>query len=142
MTTFVDTNVLLYLLNENEELHDWAKKAVEERKTHGPLIICDIVYSEFSVGMETLEKTNEAVAALALERLRFTNETLFHAGKLYKEHKKRGGMRSNVLADYLIGAQAELEKAPLLTNNAKDYTSCFPRMSIIQPPVKTGAEPS
>jgi predicted nucleic acid-binding protein len=134
MTTFVDTNVLVYLLNENEELHDWARKAFEERKAHGPLIICDIVYSEFSAGMDTLEKTNEAVAELALERLRFTNETLFHAGKAYKEHKRRGGTRSNVLADFLIGAQAELEQAPLLTNNAKDYASYFPKMSIIQPP--------
>jgi predicted nucleic acid-binding protein len=129
MTTFVDTNVLVYLLNENEELHDWARKAVEERKTHGPMVICDIVYSEFSAGMETLDKTNEAVAELALERLRFTNETLFHAGKAYKEHKKRG-------------AQAELEEAPLLTNNAKDYGSYFPKMSIIQPPVKDGAKPA
>jgi predicted nucleic acid-binding protein len=134
MTTFVDTNILLYLLNENEELHQWAKDAVEERKIHGPLIICDVVYSEFSVGMESVERTNEAVAELALERLRFSNEALFHAGKAYKEHKARGGKRSNVLADFLIGAQAELEDAPLLTNNAKDYASYFPKVTIIQPP--------
>jgi predicted nucleic acid-binding protein len=134
MTTFVDTNVLLCLLNEDEEFHEWAKKAIEERKTHGPLIICDIVYSEFSVGLASVEKTNEAVAELALERLRFSNEALFHAGKAYKEHKKRGGTRSNVLSDFLIGAQAELEDAPLITNNAKDYASYFPNVSLIHPP--------
>jgi predicted nucleic acid-binding protein len=136
MTTFVDTNILLCLLNENEEFHEWAKEIFEERKTHGPLIICDVVYSEFSVSMDSVEKTNQAVAELARERLRFTNEALFHAGKAYKKHKKRGGTRSNVLADFFIGAQAELEKAPLLTNNAKDYTSYFPGVSIIQPPAK------
>jgi predicted nucleic acid-binding protein len=134
MTTFVDTNVLVYLLKEDEEFHDWAKKAIEERKNHGPLIICDIVYSEFSVSMESVDKTNEAVAELALERLRFSNEALFYAGKAFKEHKRRGGTRSNVLADFLIGAQAELEDAPLITNNAKDYTSYFPKVSLIQPP--------
>lgn len=136
MTTFVDTNIIGYLINPDEEMHDWAKRAVEERRQHGPLVICDIVYSEFSVAMSGIDQTNEVVTELALERLRFSDEVLFRAGQAFKAYKRRGGAKTNVLADYLIGAQAEVEGAPLLTNNARDYRTSFPDVTIIEPPPK------
>ncbi|MDO8979948.1 MAG: type II toxin-antitoxin system VapC family toxin [Afipia sp.] len=134
MTTFVDTNILIYLLNDQEAFHGWAKEAVAERRNYGPLVVCDIVYSEFSVSMEDLEKTNSAIAQLAMERLQFTDEVLFRAGKAYQQHRQNGGSKSNVLPDFLIGAQAELEDAPLVTNDQKNYKTYFPKLTIIQPP--------
>lgn len=134
MTTFVDTNIIVSLIKPEEEAHEWAKRAVEERKQHGPLVICDIVYSEFSVTMADVKEVNEIVHELALERLRFSDEVLFRAGQAFHAYKKRGGPKTNVLADYLIAAQAEVEGAPLLTNNAKDYRTPFPNVTIIEPP--------
>jgi predicted nucleic acid-binding protein len=133
MTTFVDTNVLIYLLDPSSRHHQWAIETVTERRTQGPLVICDIVYSEFSVTLDSVVDTDKALATLSLERLRFTNDTLFRAGKAFAEYRRRGGQGSNVLSDFLIGAQAEVESAPLLTNNPRDFHSYFPKLEVIEP---------
>jgi hypothetical protein len=130
----VDTNVLIYLLDVGSSLHGWAKDAFAERRELGPLIICDIVYSEFSVDLDSVAATDEALGELALERLNFSNEVLFRAGKAYQEHIKRGGSRANVLSDFLIAAQAEVHEAPLMTNNPRDIVSYFPKVVVICPP--------
>jgi predicted nucleic acid-binding protein len=134
MTTFVDTNVLVYLLEPKSKFHEWAKKTVAAQREKGPLVICDIVYSELSVDLASVEATDKAIGALYVDRLRFSNEELFEAGKAYQKHITRGGSRNNVLSDFLIAAQAVVHDAPLLTNNPKDVLSYFPKISVIAPP--------
>jgi predicted nucleic acid-binding protein len=133
MTTFVDTNVLIYLQDPASKFHGWAKSAVAERRAIGPLIICDIVCSELSVAMNSVAETDEVVRSLAIERYRFSNLVLFRAGKAFAKYKSRGGQKLNVLSDFLIGAQAEVEGAPLLTNNAREFVSYFPKAVLIKP---------
>ncbi|HEY0328968.1 MAG TPA: type II toxin-antitoxin system VapC family toxin [Rhodopseudomonas sp.] len=136
MTTFVDTNVLIYLLRPEDAFHEWAKTVVQEYQSkEGPLVICDVVFSEFSVGMADLAQARGAIARFNIQRYPFSDEVLFRAGRAFKAHREQGGKRSNVLSDYLIGAQAEIEDAPLLTNNAKEFLSYFPAVKLIRPPV-------
>jgi predicted nucleic acid-binding protein len=120
MTTFVDTNVIIYLLDSDSPFHNWAMAAATKRRTEGPLIISDIVYSEISVSLKSVEDTDEVLNGLSLERIGFTKDALFRAGRAFAEYRRRGGQKTNVLSDFLIGAQAETAGAPLLTNNRKD----------------------
>jgi predicted nucleic acid-binding protein len=133
MTTFVDTNVIIYLLDSGSPFHDWAKAAAIKRRTEGPLIISDIVYSELSVDLQSVDATDEVINLLALERIGFTRQALFRAGRAFTEYRERGGPKTNVLSDFLIGAQAETAAAPLLTNNRKDFISYFPSVELITP---------
>jgi predicted nucleic acid-binding protein len=134
MTTFVDTNVLIYALQETSEFYAWATSTLAARREVGPLVICDIVYAELSVSLESVDKTDDAVRMLALERLRFSNESLFRAGKAYAKYKnEHDGPKANVLPDFLIGAQADAENAPLLTANGNDFRTYFPDIEIIVP---------
>lgn len=133
MTTFVDTNIIVYLLDSASPFHSWAKAATAQRRAAGPLVICDIVYSELSVAMKSVAETDEVVRSLAIERYRFSNPVLFRAGRAFAEYRGRGGTKSNVLSDFLIGAQAEIEGAPLMTNNARQFTSYFPKIVLIKP---------
>lgn len=133
MTTFVDTNVIIYLLDSTSQFHGWAKTTTSKRRTEGPLIISDIVYSEISVSLKSIEDTDEVLNVLALERIGFTKDALFRAGRAFAEYRKRGGPKTNVLSDFLIGAQAETAGAPLLTNNRKDFISYFPSVELIEP---------
>jgi predicted nucleic acid-binding protein len=134
MTTFVDTNVLIYLLDENSPFHEWSVAVFAARKEQGPVIINDVVYSEFSVMLDSIEATDQAISSLKLERSPFTNEMLFRAGKAYFLHQQNGGNRSNVLPDFFIGAQAEIDGAPLLTANGGDFRTYFPEIELITPP--------
>lgn len=131
MTTFVDTNVLIDALDPNAPNHLWAKEqlAVADQ----PLVICDIVYSEFSVGLSSVADTSAAITSLLVERTRHSDEALFHAGKAFKRYRKNAGTKSNVLSDFLIGATAAVDGSPLLTSNARDFRTYFPTLTLICP---------
>jgi predicted nucleic acid-binding protein len=125
MTTFVDTNVVVDALDPRAARHHWAKEALA--KADQPLVVCDIVFSEFSVSLASVEDTNEAIKKLALERYPFSDGALFLAGKAFAEYKRRGGQKTNVLSDFLIGAQACDESVALVTANERDFRCYFPQ---------------
>jgi hypothetical protein len=134
MATFLDTTALVDSTKPNAPRHEWCVAALDEARQSGAIIISDIVYSEFSAGMPSKDATDAVVAELALERLRFTDEALFRAGQAYKQYRQQhGGQKTNVLSDFLVGAQAEVSGAPLLTANPRDYVNYFPGLMIIQP---------
>jgi predicted nucleic acid-binding protein len=102
-------------------------------KANGPVIISDIVYCEFSIGMATQAHVDAAISNFGLERLRGNDAALFRAGVAYKLYKTRNGPKTNVLPDFLIGAIAEIAGAPLVTINQKDFVGYFPTVQIISP---------
>src|ERR1700684_1265783 len=120
MTTFVDTSVVIYLLDDTSQHHKWSVDEINKAKKEGPVIIPDIAYSELSIGLPSKEATDKAIAELALERYPCSDESLFRAGRAFKKFKdENAGQKTTVLPDFLIGAQAECEKSPLLTNNKR-----------------------
>lgn len=134
MPIFLDTNILIYLLDNKSEHHQWSMKAFLESKATGPVLISDIVYSEFSVVQDSVQHTNLALEELALERLNFTDDALFCAGKAYKEYKKNSEKpKLNVLSDFLIGGQVDAAQGVLITVNPKDFVNYFPNITIQSP---------
>ena len=134
MTTFVDTNVLVYLMDDNDTMHPWSVEKFADCKAKGPVIISDIVYCELSVGMASKDELDEALSEIAVERFSGSDEILFRAGIAYKEHRdKNKGPKLNVLPDFLIGASAEVMGVPLLTANPKDFLKYFPKIKVISP---------
>lgn len=138
MTTFLDTSAILSAINQGERHHAWSIAMIEERRAEGPLVIADIVYSEFSAGMRSRAETDAAIAEWAFERLGNNDEALFKAGQAYKSYrqKKRGPnepFKNNVLPDFIIGALADVAEVPLLTTNEDDFLRYFPSIVIIHP---------
>ncbi len=134
MSTFLDTNVVVALLDPKHQYHRWSVEELNKRKLEGPAIVCDIVYCELSVGMKSKSDTDEAIRLLGLERIRHSDAALYRAGEVFKIYKSaKKGPKLGVLPDFLIGALAEIEKVPLLTANPKDFVNYFPAMKIIHP---------
>lgn len=134
MTTFVDTNVLIDLLDEDSEQHEACLMHFEQAQAQGPVIIPDIVYSEFSVGMADQQAVDDAVATLGVTRLHPSDAALFRAGRAYIEYKDlKDGPKLNVLPDFLIGAQAETFPAPLISSDEKRLKGYFPALNLIVP---------
>ena len=133
MTTFLDTSALLALLNPAEPFHAWSKEQLDTRRLAGPIIIADVVYSEFSISMPTREATDQAIRGLALERLASNDDALFRAGRAYQQYRKQRGQKTNVLPDFMIGALAEVLQAPLITANQRDFVGYFPGLELIHP---------
>lgn len=135
MTAFLDTNVVIALLDPDDMFHEWAVESVEARKLDGPMIVSDIVYCEVSVAMNNREEMDEAITSLGLDRIRGSDDAMFRAGKAFKQYKEQNkGPKLGVLPDFIVGAIAETEQLPLLTTNAKDFVAYFTGVEIVVPP--------
>jgi hypothetical protein len=135
MTTFLDTNILIALLDHTHLHHTWAVEELINRKVEGPAIVSDIVYCELSVGMKDQAEVDEAITKLGLERTRCRDDALVRAGAAYREYKEvKKGPKLGVLPDFIIGAVAETAEAALMTVNEKDFTGYFPKVELVSPP--------
>lgn len=134
MTTFIDTNIIIDILDDTAVKHTTCINKLDEARAKGPVFICDVVYSEASMGMNSKNEIDEAVAMLELVRAPFTDEALYRAGTAYKEYKHANeGPKNNVLPDFFIGAQADIENSPLISSDTKRMTSYFPTLEVICP---------
>lgn len=133
MTTFVDTNVLIDVLEPHAEHHEWSRKALEEAKLNGPVIVSDAVYSEFTVTMDSVATANAVLESLDLARCHYSDRVLFSAGKAYASYRRNRGQKLNVLPDFFIGALAADEEAPLVTRDPGKVRTYFPEVELITP---------
>lgn len=135
MTTFLDTNVLIYLADPKSEFYKWAQGAIQDRLKHGPLVICDITYSEFSVAMPNRADTDTTLNALGIQQVtNLSRDALYSAGQACKTKKSmKDGTPRRILPDFFVGAAAADEGAALITNNSKDFLPYFPDITYITP---------
>lgn len=134
MITFLDTSVLIHLLNPDAKMHSWSARQFESCKANGPVVVTDIVYCEFSVGMPSKEAVDAALSVLAVERHTTSDEVLFRAAAAFRQYKDQNkGPKLNVLPDFLIGASAEVVGVPILTTNPRDFLKYFPDVQTIAP---------
>jgi len=134
MTSFIDSNVLISIINEDEEHHAWSIEKFNEAKASGPVVISNIVYCEFSAGIPTIDQVDTIIAELEIERIPPSNSALYDAGKAFIQYRNiNNGPKLNVLPDYLIGAEANAENSPLITANDKDFRTYFPDLVLICP---------
>jgi predicted nucleic acid-binding protein len=121
------------MAEDTAHLYLWVDE-LDKAKANGPVVVPDIAYCEFSIGMPSKAATDEAIQSLALERLPCSDESFFRAGRAYRKYKdENSGMKANVLPDFLIGAQAETAEAPLLTANSKDFLGYFAKLVLVSP---------
>ena len=95
------------------------------------MIINPIVYAEVSVRLDDKSILDRAIAGFDREDIPYEAE--FLAGKVYVEYRRRGGVRTSLLPDFLIGAHTAVRRYPLLTRDARRYANAFSSLKIIAP---------
>ena len=58
---------------------------------------------------------------------------LFLAGEIFRRYRRAGGVRTGVLADFFIGAHAQVIGSPILTRDVRRYRTYFPEVELITP---------
>ena len=131
--TLVDTNVLLDVATDDARWADWSVRQLEMAATRGRLVINEITYAELSVRFERIEDIERflAVGGFAVEGT--PRAALFLAGKVFRRYRERGGARTGVLPDFLIGAHAAVAGLALLTRDVGRYRRYFPTVVLITP---------
>ena len=133
MTTFVDTSVVIPLLDSTSKHHEWCREQMNAASSDGPVIVSDVVYAEMSVGLTEKREADEALAQFAFSRTGYSDEVLFRASQAFKEYRANGGPRESLLPDFFIGALAEIEGEPLLTRDPGKVRTYFPKVRLIEP---------
>ena len=129
----VDTNVLVDVLQDDPRWADWSIGQLRAQAQVHALAINPIVYAELSLSFTTLEALDRVVARMELMFHEVPRAALFLAGKAFAQYRQRGGVRTQVLPDFVIGAHAAVLGWSLLTRDAARYRTYFPTLQVIAP---------
>jgi predicted nucleic acid-binding protein len=135
MITALDTNILLDILVPNEEFYEASANALQESATAGSLVICDIVYAELSIHFGGQRECDAFLDGNEIRVQALTREAHFLAGRAWRTYRERGGKRTRILADFLIGAHAQTQATRLLSRDRGFYHQLFPSLSLYDPSV-------
>lgn len=129
----VDTNVLVDVLQNDPDWADWSVAQLRAQAQIYRLVINPVIYAELSLAFSTVEALDEALAALQIPVIEIPKPALFLAGKAFMQYRRQGRTKSNVLADFFIGAHAAVAGLPVLTREVRRYAGYFPTVPLISP---------
>jgi predicted nucleic acid-binding protein len=129
----VDTNVLVDLLENDPTWADWSIAQLRAQAQIHRLVINPVIYAELSLTFSTVEALDATLADLQIPVIETPKPALFLAGKAFVQYRRQGGTKTNVLADFFIGAHAAVAGFPVLTRDVRRYTSYFPTVRLIAP---------
>jgi hypothetical protein len=129
----VDTNVLVDVLEDDPDWADWSVAQLRAQAQIHRLVINPVIYAELSMAFSNVEALDAALAALQIAVIEIPKPALFLAGKAVVQYRRKGGTKTNVLADFFIGAHAAVARLPLLTRDVRWYAGYFPTVQLISP---------
>lgn len=133
MITALDTNVLLDILAGDERFQEPSLRAVEQAASRGSLVICDLVYAELSLAFLYQKELDRFLDESSIEVQSLNRSALFQAGLAWKAYRRQGGPRTRVLADFLIGAHADVQCSQLLSRDRGFYRKYFSSLPVVDP---------
>jgi predicted nucleic acid-binding protein len=129
----VDTNVLVDVLQDDPTWADWSVQQLRAQSQVHDLVVNPVIYSELSLTFDSVTDLDHVIEGMDLELQELPRSALFLAGKAYLKYRHAGGQKSNVLADFFIGAHAAVLGCAILTRDARRYRNYFPRVGLITP---------
>ena len=129
----VDTNVLVDVLENDPEWADWSIRQLRAQSKIHQLVINPIIYAELSLTFSKVETLDKTIDAMGLVIKELPRPALFLAGKAFVLYRRQGGTKTNVLADFFIGAHAAVLGCSLLTRDAQRYRHYFPGVGLVTP---------
>lgn len=127
----VDTNVILDVIGADHRFGPSSKDCLACCAGYGVLIINPVIYAEVGAVIERIEELDELLPAGLFRRDSIPWEAAYLAGRAFRQYRARGGTRSRVLADSLIGAHAATCGMTLITRD-QGYAKHF-RLAIEDP---------
>ena len=133
MITAVDTSVLIDVFRDDPEFGQRSAEALRECLRTGSVVACDVVWSELAAVFPSTHAFEKAMETLSVEFHPVGQEAALLAGEMWRRYRQRGGNRSRVIPDFLIGAHAQRQCDRLLTRDRGFYRTYFSRLRVLDP---------
>lgn len=134
----VDTNVILDVIGADEKFGVASKSCLTRCACTGVLVVNPVIYAEVGAVIDTIEGLDELMPKSLFRRDPLPWDAAYIAGRAFRQYRVRGGARSRVLADFLIGAHAATEGMTLITRD-QGYAKYF-QIAIEDPTVSHTAD--
>jgi predicted nucleic acid-binding protein len=131
--TAVDSNVLLDILTGETEHGPRSAAMLRRAVAEGALIASTAVWAEVIGAYDDARSVTSRLDRIGLQLVPDDREVATLAGRSYRAYRRAGGSRRRVLADFLIGAHAQVRADRLLTRDRGFYRSYFARLRILDP---------
>lgn len=129
----VDTNILVDVFKDDPTWARWSIRQLRAQAQVHELIVNPVIYSELTLAFNSPDALDEALQQMGITLNELPRPALFLAGRAFVKYRRGGGSRTNVPADFFIGAQAAILRCGILTRDAKRYRNYFPTVPLITP---------
>ena len=133
MSTLVDSNVLIDIIDPKSRWRGWSEARLTEVAGAGPVVINQIILAETSEVFRDPTAFEPFASMARLLRESVPWEACYEAGRAHVEYRGQGGQRERALPDFFVGAHATVRGYRLLTRDAQRYRRYFPSIEIIAP---------
>ncbi len=130
---FVDTNIILDIATRDSVWFEWSRTALETAAMHGPITTNLIVVAELYSRKENAATIERLLLGLQIEIAELSEPMARRAGAAHSVYRENRGQNQHILADFLIGAHASIERIPLITRDARRFRTYFPEIDLITP---------
>lgn len=131
MISAIDTSVLLDVITDDPARAETSQKLLERAYDEGILVISEVTYAELAPQFDARQDLNAVLARFEIELLDGGADVAHLAGRKWAEYKKSGGP-ARLLADFMVGAHAQLRADRLLTRDRGFYRSYFPELRLLE----------
>jgi len=131
MTTALDTNVLLDLLEQASPRKLAVAEALETAANEGRLIISEVVYAELAPSFPEQALLDKVLGNLGVDVVPLGRTASHAAGRTFAAYRRAGGKRHHILADFLIGAHAAHHAQRLVTRDRGFYRKYYPELPMM-----------
>jgi predicted nucleic acid-binding protein len=130
---FVDSNVLIDALEPDPVWAAWSRGQIRAAVQTTSVSVTAVVVAEVGPRYATLAIFREVLGDMGIGIESWTDEAGFAAGEAFRRHRRFREGRKSILADFLIGGQAAVASATILTRDPAIYSTYFPQVPLICP---------